>query len=112
MKKSDIDKFIYKAQQDASQDLMVISCDKDNFVHLGLVGDIYKVAEALFAVILNNNDHEASAKVYTMIKNVIYNIIINPSDQSEDMLTMVADVADAATRMPYSNVIPFNQTIN
>lgn len=112
MKKSDIDRLILKAQQDANQDMMVISCDKDSNVHLGLVGDINRVAEALFAVILNNNNPEASTKVYTMIKNVIYNIIINPSDQSEDMLTMVADVADAAARMPFSNVIPFNPTIN
>lgn len=112
MKKANIDKFIYQAQQDAEQDMLVVSCDKDSNVHLGLVGDGSRIAEALFATILNSSNPEASAKIYTMIKNVVYNIILNPSDWSDDMLTMIAEVADAAARAPYSKIIPFNPTIN
>lgn len=95
MKKSTIQKTHEAIQKESpNANSMVAICETNDDITVSLRGDCNKIGMALYAAMNNSDTPELAKQIYTMIKNITYNIINNPSAMADDMIAMFFQTTD------------------
>lgn len=89
MKKSTIQK-IQNIIKEESQDVhtLIATCDTDDNITVSLQGKSGVIGKVLYAIIHNMEHEDVANELYTMIKNIAYNIINNHSPMADDLVNM------------------------
>ena len=108
MKIPEITKFFTNVSKKGDVDMMVIAHDEVDDVNFAMQGNAKNIAAALFATMHDNKNPEATETVYTMIKDITFNILAQRTKWADDLLSMIAEIPDD-TEVSNCIKIPFNQ---
>lgn len=86
MKNETIKNIVSAIEMDSpNTDTLLVTANEDAGIHTLINGDISNIAIALFATLCNGDAPTHANKVYHIIKNVVCNILNNPSPMSNDL---------------------------
>lgn len=86
MKKETIKSIVSTIETDApNTDILLVTTNKETGIHSLISGDISQIAIALFATLCNSEAPVHANQFYSIIKNVVCNILNNPSPMSNDL---------------------------
>lgn len=84
-------------QQDSPKaNTLIAVCDADDNITVSFAGKPSMAGKALYAAIYDTEHPEAAQDVYNMLKDIMLNILYNPSPMADDLAESFRMVMDEA----------------
>lgn len=93
MKETTVKNFINNVQKESKTDMLIAACDESGAVSLTMVGDMVRITSALFSSLNDTKSPDVQKELFNIVRNLVYNILRNPSSMSDDLMTMINNVA-------------------
>lgn len=92
MKETTVKNFINNVQKESKTDMLIAACDEKGAVSLTMVGDMVRVTSALFSSLYDTKNPDVQKELFNIVKNLVYNILRNPSSMSDELMAMINNV--------------------
>lgn len=90
MKEETINRIIAIIKEEApGTDVLIVAHHKDEGIKSVIGGNPVSIAQAMFTITYDNQNPAHANNVYNIIKNVVCNIVSNPSAMAKDLLTSI-----------------------
>lgn len=77
-------------QENPNANTMIVTYNADGDAAASITGDPDKIAQALFAVMHDEQNPQLAKDIYTMVRDIAFNIISQHSPMAEDLADMFA----------------------
>lgn len=86
-------------QQDSPKaNTLIAICDADDNVTVSFAGKPSMTGKALYAALFDTEHPEAAQDIYNMLKDIILNILMNPSPIADDLIATLRQIRDEMER--------------
>lgn len=89
MKETTVKNFINNVQKESKTDMLIAACDESGAVSLTMVGDMVRITSALFSSLNDTKSPDVQKELFNIVRNLVYNILRNPSSMSNDLMAMI-----------------------
>lgn len=86
-------------QQDSPKaNTLIAVCDADDNITVSFAGKPSMTGKALYAALYDTEHPEAAQDVYNMLKDIVFNILTNPSPMADDLTATFHQIEDEMER--------------